>query len=65
MSDPELANQCMVTAISLLRDEIDGETWAGDLYLRPGDGETWDVHKRDAASVDLPSEGKHRGELLR
>jgi len=100
MDDAELANQCLLTATALLRGTVDTETWAGDLYLTPGNGDSWDVHvversggtettiwvdaiapqrfgsaqilasylvelsKRDAVTVDLPSEGKHRGELL-
>jgi hypothetical protein len=50
MDERERANQCFLTAIELFRGEIDSETWAGQLYLRPGENGTWDVFKREQAS---------------
>jgi len=46
MNEKELANECMVTAMGLVRDTIEGgETWAGPLHIRRGENATWDVYK--------------------
>jgi|GEM_PF-2947098 len=52
MDEQELANECMLTAIALIRDEIDGgETWTGNLYLTE-EGETWDVYYQEQTGRD-------------
>lgn len=49
MDAEDLTNDCLLAAAALLRGEVDSETWAGNLYLTSGEGQTWDVHKCERA----------------
>jgi len=51
MNEQELANECLLTAISLIRDEIDEEAWTGELYLTE-ESDTWDVYYQQRTTGD-------------